>query len=457
MTELNGEVKQQVFRSVRIRAVAWIMVIVSLALSIALFSVDSLSSSAFQQLREATDEFILCERSIRDMADGSNYLTAQVRSFAVTGKKEYMQNYFLEATVTQRRDKALFTLNEHVTDPFLKQLMNDAMNTSLALMEREYYIMVLTVESMGEDLADYPVELQNVVLTLADQDLSPEEKRDLAMDQAFGHTYSFYRSEIDTKIASFESGLVETLGQQQAACSRRLAGTQFASHILVGLFFAAVAATFVVLARLVILPLLKSTEFIESQKFLPIRGAREMRLLAANYNRILEKILAKQEHLNYAVEHDSLTGAYSRAIFDKFCNDPGSDDPIALMLVDLDHFKTVNDTFGHKVGDKVLKRAAELLLGAFRSDDLICRIGGDEFAGILFGMTPESKELLREKIMGVEEALKHPEDPDLPPCSLSLGVAFGPSSAAKELHVNADTAMYQAKKAGRGTVVFFEK
>ena len=457
MMDLKGDVKQQVDRSVRIGALAWIMVVVSLVISIALFVVDSLSSSAFQQLQEATDTFILCERAIGSLADGSNYLTNQARSFAVTGKKEYVSNYFLEATVTQRRDKAMRTLNEHIGDPYLKQLMNDAMNTSLALMEREYYIMVLTVEGHGGDVTDYPMELQSVILSLADQDLSPEEKRALAVEQAFGHTYSFYRSEIDSKISAFQSGLVETLGQEQVLCSQRLSRTQVASHILVVLFFAAFAATISVLFRLVVWPLLKSTGFIEEQKFLPIRGAREMRLLAANYNRILEKILTKQEHLNYAVEHDSLTGAYSRAIFDKFCSDPGDDEPVALMLVDLDHFKKINDTFGHKVGDRVLKRSAELLLGAFRSDDLICRIGGDEFAGILFGMTPEGKELLRGKLMAVEEALKHPKDDDLPPCSLSIGVAFGPSRAAKDLHVDADNAMYRAKKAGRGTVVFFDE
>jgi diguanylate cyclase (GGDEF)-like protein len=122
---------------------------------------------------------------------------------------------------------------------------------------------------------------------------------------------------------------------------------------------------------------------------------------------------------------------------------------MALILIDVDYFKTVNDTYGHAVGDKVLKRVADLMRTSFRSVDILCRIGGDEFAVVMTRVNSSMKQLVMNKMGHMNEILQHPKD-DLPPVSLSVGVAFSDRENPKgDLFHDADSALYRVKKAGR--------
>ena len=91
--------------------------------------------------------------------------------------------------------------------------------------------------------------------------------------------------------------------------------------------------------------------------------------------------------------------------------------------MDVDIFKSVNDTYGHATGDATLKKVSSLLKRAFRSVDYVCRIGGDEFAIVLVEMTSDPKYTIQEKITAVNQELSEPTD-GLPAVSLSVGVAF---------------------------------
>ena len=97
-------------------------------------------------------------------------------------------------------------------------------------------------------------------------------------------------------------------------------------------------------------------------------GSRELQFLAETYNTMFEQSRRQQDKLSYEATHDELTGLYNRGVFDKMREvcDPAS---TALILVDVDFFKEVNDTHGHQVGDRVLKKVAEYLHAGFRSDD----------------------------------------------------------------------------------------
>ena len=129
---------------------------------------------------------------------------------------------------------------------------------------------------------------------------------------------------------------------------------------------------------------------------------------------------------------------------------------IALILVDVDDFKSVNDTYGHDMGDRMLKRVASILRSSFRSVDYVCRIGGDEFAIIMTRANSTMHGLIREKIRRANEQLMHPED-NLPPTSLSVGVAFSdrPNPSSDIFH-DADTALYRVKAGGRCGCLFHE-
>lgn len=171
----------------------------------------------------------------------------------------------------------------------------------------------------------------------------------------------------------------------------------------------------------------------------------------------LEEQLASVMHegaINrHAAFHDALTGLPNRALFDNrleqgLAHAKRQGWTLAVMFIDLDNFKQVNDDHGHDVGDEVLTTIAERLKQSTREDDTVCRHGGDEFLFLISGITEDGVILqIAEKIaLSIQE-----------PCHLTIGeFIIKPSigiaifrqdgNTAEELIKNADTAMYEAKK-----------
>jgi diguanylate cyclase (GGDEF)-like protein len=130
---------------------------------------------------------------------------------------------------------------------------------------------------------------------------------------------------------------------------------------------------------------------------------------------------------------------------------------VAVMFVDLDNFKRINDSFGHAAGDRVLHKSAQRLVKATRNGDTVARLGGDEFAVLLENLT--SREPVMEIAARIVESLQEPLD--LPGAdahiAASVGVAFSSADdGVEELMRNADVAMYAAKSAGKGRYMVFE-
>ncbi|WP_433283998.1 putative bifunctional diguanylate cyclase/phosphodiesterase [Micromonospora sp. CA-244673] len=156
----------------------------------------------------------------------------------------------------------------------------------------------------------------------------------------------------------------------------------------------------------------------------------------------------------YAATHDALTGLSNR----RHLLDEGTEQltnrhaegVTALVLIDLNHFKEVNDTLGHGAGDRVLTQVADRLRGAARPDDLVARLGGDEFAVLLRGLPAPAVAAHRAEALLA--ALHEPLDLDGMRISVeaSGGIAVAPASGGMpELLRRADVAMYQAKRAGQ--------
>ena len=128
-----------------------------------------------------------------------------------------------------------------------------------------------------------------------------------------------------------------------------------------------------------------------------------------------------------------------------------------MMLVDVDNFKTINDTYGHEVGDKVLTKLVQVLKKNFRSDDYICRIGGDEFVVFMVHSSEMQHNQVASKIKAINKELNEPED-GLPPVTISVGITHGTEATdAVDLFEKTDAAMYQAKKNGKRTYRFHKK
>jgi diguanylate cyclase (GGDEF)-like protein len=158
---------------------------------------------------------------------------------------------------------------------------------------------------------------------------------------------------------------------------------------------------------------------------------------------------------------DGMTGLFNRSFMEvalerELHRAARQSKDLALMMVDIDHFKQFNDTFGHEAGDLVLREVAENLRLGVRSEDIVCRFGGEEFVIILPEISPtsalERAELLRQRIEGL--ALRYHGQP-LRQVTVSIGLALSPvnSQGSDDLLRCADRAMYAAKRRGRNRVV----
>lgn len=158
---------------------------------------------------------------------------------------------------------------------------------------------------------------------------------------------------------------------------------------------------------------------------------------------------------------DPLTRAYNRRYFDRrlleevsFARRQGS--PLSLLIIDVDHFKRVNDDYGHPVGDLVLERVASGIQGVMRPEDVLARYGGEEFVVIARHTSLNNAKVLAERIRRHVEALSMQLPGGAIQVTVSIGVAAQSQetdySSRDELMVAVDAAMYAAKSAGRNRV-----
>jgi len=201
--------------------------------------------------------------------------------------------------------------------------------------------------------------------------------------------------------------------------------------------------------------------YFRSQK---LREARELlRLGKQELKKQLHEIHALQIQLREQANLDPLTGLYNRRYLDSSlerelarCAREGQQ--LSLMLIDLDHFKQVNDTYGHQAGDEVLKSLALMLSDQARSADVVCRFGGEEFLLVLPNMSAPSA-MARAEQWRTAFAATSIEFHEFPlQVTLSVGIATFPGHGRSqdELIRSADRALYQAKTQGRNQVVLFD-
>jgi diguanylate cyclase (GGDEF)-like protein len=158
---------------------------------------------------------------------------------------------------------------------------------------------------------------------------------------------------------------------------------------------------------------------------------------------------------------DPLTGLWNRRYLDETMSRElprarRHNTPIGVVILDLDHFKQLNDTFGHDAGDHVLARVGEMLRHATRGSDIACRFGGEEFGLILPAASLEASRNKAETIRSAFAAMNLDfEGTPLGPLTLSAGVAALPAGKQDWAQVMrlADKALYTAKQAGRNRVI----
>jgi diguanylate cyclase (GGDEF)-like protein len=171
--------------------------------------------------------------------------------------------------------------------------------------------------------------------------------------------------------------------------------------------------------------------------------------------------LKLRETLRFQSIRDPLTGLYNRRYLEEFLQkeiyrSQRSGKPFAVVMIDVDHFKRFNDTFGHEAGDMVLQELGKFLRHNVRGSDVACRYGGEELTLILPESSLENSETFAEKIReGVKHLNVKSRHQSLDGITISIGVAVFPQDGLtyEQLLESADGALYRAKKAGRDRVI----
>lgn len=193
-----------------------------------------------------------------------------------------------------------------------------------------------------------------------------------------------------------------------------------------------------------------------ARRLAELRRQSRTRVLGAARSRLdAERIRLENERLSQRAYVDELTGLANRHAYTRFLHRvrqrPEGAGLVAVLMVDVDRFKSVNDGFGHAVGDEVLRRIGALLLLHVRPTDLVARLGGDEFLVVLDGVGPEGADggRLVAEVAGQSWAELHP---DLV-VTVSAGMAVGSPRDVDDVIRTADRRLYQAKREGRNRVV----
>lgn len=175
-----------------------------------------------------------------------------------------------------------------------------------------------------------------------------------------------------------------------------------------------------------------------------------------------KRLKLKQEELSYIASHDSLTNLFNRRKFEELleksiANSARSKSLMALLLIDLDNFKTTNDTFGHVHGDELLRQFTSRLNMLIRKGDILSRVGGDEFTLITPNIrSPSSARQLAERILN-EWNNPYTLNGKLITASVSIGISIYPNDGktTRDLLRKADMAMYKAKRTGKNSYQFY--
>ena len=437
---------------ISLRAIHLILVVGAFLLSgLMIYSTYSLSAS-FRAMTAKSEKHIELQKAAAELMDASDYMTEKVQRFAVDGDLKYLQAYYSEAFLKQRREEALATIASDKESADALKKLKAAMDVSEELMEQEYYAINLVVLANGYD--NVPISLDSVELSEEDRALSAEGKMSRAREIVFGNVYYskkyIIRSKTNECISKIDEHIKEA--DKKALSEARNKLNVLRMTIAVGAF-SLIAAVWVA-SCIGINPILKAVEKIKNNSKIPEKGTSEFRYLVREYNRLYDVYKKSIEKLNFKAYHDELTGVYNRAGYEMLVDNIEVENTY-MLLFDVDNFKGINDTYGHDTGDRVLIKLADTIKKHFRPDDFVCRIGGDEFIVFMLHFPEKNDDIIAQKINSINSALENTED-GLPALSISVGIVHG-SEAQKveDLFEKTDSAMYEAKQKGKKTYTFY--
>ena len=442
---------------IQLKTASIFFVVLALIAAAALMIADISVTRGYQRMEAASDRYITAQIAASDMESGSDYLTDRVRCFVVTGDIEYLNDFIEEVEVTKRRDKAVESLESLLGDSDRGAIdnLNLALELSNELVESENRASRLVLESGDYDVTDIPESITGISLTPEEQAMTPSERKEEAQTLVFDNNYMHYKDRIRENVSLCTQALIRSSSQELEQASAKLSLLVNLQTAMTIIFLLIVLGIVLIITWMIRRPLTNMVRKMQEQEVIPPTGVEELRFVTRIYNKILEENKEARDKLSHEASHDALTGLFNRGAYDLLMESADTQH-MALILIDVDYFKSINDTYGHAVGDRVLRRVADLLRSSFRSVDILCRIGGDEFAVVMTRVNSSMSQLVQNKARRMNEILQHPND-DLPPVSLSIGVAFSDRKHPQgDIFRDADSALYQVKQAGRKGCAIYE-
>lgn len=316
--------------------------------------------------------------------------------------------------------------------------------------QKDFYVLALVETSLGKNSSQWPAALQSVNITEQDNLLSRQELLDKAKQSVLSAEYASCKSTVSEAINSSSLALFSSIQKKESRAASIFMDIFRKLIVCIALLAIIALINSFMIKLFVVDPLIHYNTAIQHGTIHPVTGATELQMVARTYNHVYEENKQRQAIMQHQAETDPLTNILNRGSFDRILQLYEKDKQrFALLLLDIDAFKQINDTYGHATGDEVIKQVASLLSSTFRAVDHVCRIGGDEFAVILVEMTSAHKETVIAKIHKINQLLSQ-QNGSLPQISLSVGAAFSDRKTPGEsIFKDADKALYYTKSHGK--------
>lgn len=446
---------------VHLKKISFLFLALILALSAVLISTALKVPLQFQLFAKNSMQSQKVAEAAVSLQEASDFLTDESRRFAINGEWIHLENYFLEVNEFRRREKALEEINNSGAPEASADFIEKALKESKELEEIECKAMKLVVSAKGYDknpLYKIPPAVENAELSDKEKAMDFNTKMATAWLTLFSDQYFSKKM----AISDYRSKAVEEIFKRTGALNRnnaeRLKATFHKTIIVIVLIVVFSLIFFLIILLFVVKSLYVFIDNIKHEQKLKSTRTKELELLRQTYNEMFDIAMEKEHFLRQKAEHDELTGLINRSAFKVILKAlKESSETVAFIMLDIDKFKEINDTYGHSVGDKVLKTVAQVLESSFRSTDYAARLGGDEFAVVLSKCDEDmerTKLIISAKMQTLFRKLEEKSPKEIPQTTLSCGIAISKNGWNENLIEKADAALYEIKRAGRNGFKF---
>ncbi|MCF0142139.1 MAG: GGDEF domain-containing protein [Parasporobacterium sp.] len=406
----------------------------------------------YKKADACSKDLAVCSGACLDLLDAATYLGDAARNYAITGDRAYLDQYFGDFGNNQRGEHDLKVVTDTVYYDGIEQDVARVRENASKIHAIEFKAMLMTAMAEGEDISSLPAALQS-------QDykrpagMTDEQLKEEAINLLFSGEFIAGKEEAKAAVQNLGMKTTSDLSEGRIAAGETLYNALITHRILLIVTLVVNIVMFALMILTVLIPVERIVKNVKQGKFVSETGVAEFNQLVETYNDVFERSVQNRRKLKYLSEHDQLTGCLNRNAWSDltayFHVNPIA---LALVIIDIDWFKQLNDQYGHDIGDKVLKKVARLINNAVRSDDAVARFGGDEFVILMTNIHSENMGVIERKLNAINEELKNPDD-GLPATSLSMGAAFSEIGYTDQLFRNADKALYDAKANGKSGVV----